>query len=531
MALRSALLLLVVVMGVSASLISFVGQILSPHRDLKRLVHTPAAPDASDQQPVDAADHGDSARPFRSLRHAKEQLSPVVTLVTVASDTHMAGYVVLDRSARHFGVPMVTLGQQGRHRKELKLEVMRHWLRDQNPGILCVFTDGYDTLLRIPGEELRRRVGAMFAQDNATIIFSTEKGVWPERSLKPRYPRTPNEDGYRYLNAGGYIGRAGALSCLLDKWDGRMDDQLFFTMRFLNQDVGCNVTIRLDYDRLLFQSLHELDSSEWALAEYGEGQRTFARRDGQDAAALVHGNGGGKALLGYLSNYEAGAWTEENGSLWHRRDGESPYVQPTLVLTVVCNDRNSTVAHDEFARGLMKLQLDHRKTALFLWRHPNCTVPLDAAFNGRFADVIEGNYSHRGAHEQVLRVTRQRAATHLFLIESGFVVERPDTLQQLVQDNLTAVIPFASNQGSPPEHTNFVASMDQDKDLSSGQHRGLWRVECWSRAILIRRDHQPSMEDALQAMAHGDTCRPPVGQYLSIVLDNRYSYGRLIEGG
>ncbi|CEM24759.1 unnamed protein product [Vitrella brassicaformis CCMP3155] len=66
-------------------------------------------------------------------------------------------------------------------------------------------------------------------------------------------------------------------------------------------------------------------------------------RGGPDAAALVHGNGGGKALLGYLSNYEAGAWTEENGSLWHMwhlRDDESPYVQPTLVLAVVCNDRN-----------------------------------------------------------------------------------------------------------------------------------------------------------------------------------------------
>ncbi|CEL93029.1 unnamed protein product [Vitrella brassicaformis CCMP3155] len=506
---------------------------------LRGIVSCPSGTDAADQQQV-------------ALSSADGSLPPFV-LVTVGQNQTNPGYRALSRSARYYGVDLVTIGQNEKKRKgdprTIKLEVMRRWLSQQDPDLLVVFTDGYDGVLRVPNEELERRLRLLIPDnDNTTIIVSSELGLWPDRRLKDEYPMPPTKDAYRFLNSGGYAGRAGALSLCLEKYPSGQDDQLFFTRRFLKNDVGHGVTIKLDYERPLFQALTRMDPDEWKLApttyRSRDGERdvhglTFARTDGKEAAALLHGNGHGKDLFYHLVLLEAGAWTNEEGSVWYERD-TSPYQQPKMVLAVICAHPTGNSSW-EFVEGLMAMEVDHGRTDLFVSSGPSCDLRLDENFKLRFAAVHEHRETSRGkeAHKRAFRIMRQVKASHLLLIENDFVVQQHDLVQQLVQDDLPSVVPLGVTDGDQANfgvdkacfRPNWREGMfkgsyhreDRDK-LVTGERRGLWPVKCWSSSIMVRRDYKE--RDALRVMGVGDGW---CGDGRSIFLDNRHRFGKMLS--
>ncbi|CEM37505.1 unnamed protein product [Vitrella brassicaformis CCMP3155] len=494
---------------------------------------------------------------------------PRFVLITVVSDGHVEGYQSLKRSAEYFDVPFVALGLEEEWGGfGTKLTTLKAWLAQQEPNLLVMFTDGHDTLVRVPREELLRRVRTMLP-DNKTIVFASDRHPWPDPSLGERYPRPARnresfnyEDQYRYLCSGQYVGRASALSLALQRWTDEgakedADDQLYYTLRYLNDDIGHGVQIHLDYDRYLFQGLQQLKEWEWqlspALYDSDDGRGTvegltFTRRDGLPAAAMVHGNSGsGKELVFHLSNYEAGAWSKEEGSKWHTRDESSPYVQPLMVLAVLCKDSPFI---DDFVRGLEEMKLDYKKTILFIWRDPKCRLELDKGFTARFADVIEETKDKKvtEAQSHAFQIAHKSNAMHVFLLDSTYIVQRPDVIQQLVQDNLTAVIPFAEAPDDPVMPSNFLLSVKEfvpEKDyykLATRQRRGLWRVRCWIKSALIRSEAFRSVESAFKRCSSdkrpsdlGDemcVCKEFRKQpYWSIILDNRHVYGEILGNG
>ncbi|CEM29822.1 unnamed protein product [Vitrella brassicaformis CCMP3155] len=472
---------------------------------------------------------------------------PAFVLVTIGQNPEHPGYRALSRSASYYGVHFLTLGQdQTKGGKEAKLEIMRRWLWRQDPDLLVIFTDGYDTLVRIPNEELERRMRLLIPDnDNTTIVVSSELGIWPKWHLKHKYPMPPShvENAYRYLNSGGYAGRAGALALCLDKYPPREDDQLFFTNRFLEQDVGHGVTVKLDYERLLFQTLTRVNPEEWMLAPAtyrsrdGEGMvngLTFARTDGKDAAAVLHGNGGGRPLYHQMRLLEAGAWSFEEGSVWYERSA-SPYEQPRMVLAVIC--AHPTGNNSEFVEGLMAMEVDYSKTDIFVSSGPSCDLQLDESFKQRFAAAHEHVEATSGnaAHKEASRLMRQVNASHLLILENNLIVQQHDLVAQLVQDELPAAVPLAvSDSGQANFGVDKAAFKngafrgsyhEEDRDkLVSCERPGLWPAKCWSSCILLRHDYKE--KDALRLRGVGDGW---CDARQSIFLDNRHRFGKLLS--
>lgn len=94
-----------------------------------------------------------------------------------------------------------------------------------------------------------------FQEFNARILFSAEGYCWPDKSLANNYP--PVSRGKRYLNSGGFIGYASDLYAILNNASikDEEDDQLFYTMAYLNEEVRTRHKIKLDHKSEIFQNL------------------------------------------------------------------------------------------------------------------------------------------------------------------------------------------------------------------------------------------------------------------------------------
>ncbi|WP_306029431.1 glycosyltransferase domain-containing protein [Stappia sp. MMSF_3263] len=134
------------------------------------------------------------------------------------------------------------------------MQVLRAHLSGLPGDEIVVYTDGYDVaLIRDPAELVAR-----YRAFASPIVISTEPGfTWklPGRfAASRRYPKGTGRSGmYRYLNSGGYIGKAGALATMLaglDYASGIDCDQTLLNKWFL-ENPG---RVALDYDQEIFAS-------------------------------------------------------------------------------------------------------------------------------------------------------------------------------------------------------------------------------------------------------------------------------------
>ena len=119
--------------------------------------------------------------------------------------------------------------------------------------------DGYDILIASTEQDIIDNYNKI-TNNNDKIIFSSEKGCWPDINLESQYPESPSS--YKYLCAGAYIANIGLMKKLFNDnkyiFDldinelNRMDDQLFFTKLFLNNKSD----IILDYNNNIFNSMY-----------------------------------------------------------------------------------------------------------------------------------------------------------------------------------------------------------------------------------------------------------------------------------
>lgn len=135
-------------------------------------------------------------------------------------------------------------------RARLVLERLRTLPEDE----IVVHTDCFDVvLIRDPAELVAR-----FRAFGAPIVISTEPGfTWklPGRLRASRaYPKAGGKSGmYRYLNAGCYVGKAGALAAMLSELDyaSAVDCDQSLLNKWFMENPG---RAALDYDQEIFAS-------------------------------------------------------------------------------------------------------------------------------------------------------------------------------------------------------------------------------------------------------------------------------------
>lgn len=96
-----------------------------------------------------------------------------------------------------------------------------------------------------------------FKEMKAKVVFAAENFCWPDEELKSKYPPVDG-DGQNFLNSGMFIGYASNIYNILvsAKIQDHEDDQLFYTVAFLNEKLRDDNQIKLDHKSNLFQNLN-----------------------------------------------------------------------------------------------------------------------------------------------------------------------------------------------------------------------------------------------------------------------------------
>jgi hypothetical protein len=215
-------------------------------------------------------------------------------------------------SARRNGFTVTVLGRGERWRGNgMKLRLLREHLRSRSDDSIVLFADAFDSVLLPCRESILER----FQSFRAPLVFSAEKGCWPDPHLAARYPRPepravraqgstprwwrpapPLSTPFRYLNSGGYMGYVGCIRSVLEGAlpEDSDSDQRFFTRYFLeHRDI-----VALDHESAIFQTLYQVDPADLTVWD-GDPVRVRGKLTGTQPCVL-HGNGDGRHALAAL---------------------------------------------------------------------------------------------------------------------------------------------------------------------------------------------------------------------------------------
>ncbi|SDG56288.1 hypothetical protein SAMN04487996_1205 [Dyadobacter soli] len=155
-------------------------------------------------------------------------------VITCVTNKDHAGYAKgLAESCRYFGYQLECLEHDGTwpgHRqKDLSL---CKFLQAVPSNEIVLFTDGYDTVFVTSEAEIIEK----FSSRDVPVLFSAEINCFPYSAFS--YLHKPCPSKFRYLNSGGFIGRAGDILDLYQRFDAIEDSHRYLVdnnLRWSNQ--------------------------------------------------------------------------------------------------------------------------------------------------------------------------------------------------------------------------------------------------------------------------------------------------------
>jgi|GEM_PF-1657282 len=172
-----------------------------------------------------------------------------VKIVTLITDIYNYGFNnILKPSVHQHKLDLVVLTTDGYKGHRDKDMLLYRYIEQLAYDDIVIFTDGYDTMFLSGVEEILMKY-SRFGKD---LLFSAETTCWPDADLLSAYPETTSP--FRYLNSGGFIGKAGFIKSCLDEhletdsiakypWS----NQIYWTERYLKNkdkialDTGCEI--------------------------------------------------------------------------------------------------------------------------------------------------------------------------------------------------------------------------------------------------------------------------------------------------
>lgn len=335
-------------------------------------------------------------------------------------------YKILGRNTEWTGGIMAN-GPGGGTKINLLYDELMTW-SEQELERIVLFTDSYDVFFVAHRKEILEKYHTLMKNTPNSILFSTEPTCWPEPELAPNYP-SPH-----YLNSGGFIGKANVILSILTRVDNRIDDQLYYTMHFLNGSP-----IVLDKTCTIFQTLNHSPVQV-------QGNGRVLNQGSQPC--ILHGNGppSVKRYLHSLENYLMGWSTTYNYCVTKQLT--------SFPLVYVCSDTLPSLRYPSN-------RLLHRSM------HLNTVV----------CDFLSTD------------------AEYLLVIEPLYVLTNPTTLTQLLNMNKTIVGPMLkkttnewwSNFWGDITETGYYQRSSDYIDIIQYKKKAVWNVPYLTGVYLIQR--------------------------------------------
>ncbi len=191
----------------------------------------------------------------------------------------------LFESAKRYGISITHLGKEatswgGIVTKPIWFYEYIKTLPDEDI-VICV--DACDVFFCASEKEIIKK----FHKMDALIAFSTERNCYPCLELKPFFYSRTRSSSFKYLNAGGFIGYAGALKFMLQEIISQIHPGVPCDQNLcLNYYVKRPNLIYLDTSCQIFCSLFEVD-----LYEIRKKQDRIFLKETRSYPCIIHGNG------------------------------------------------------------------------------------------------------------------------------------------------------------------------------------------------------------------------------------------------
>ncbi|XP_034185408.2 procollagen lysyl hydroxylase [Osmia lignaria lignaria] len=438
----------------------------------------------------------------------------------------------------------IKTGRGGGYKINLLKEAIEKYKNDDQK--IIIFTDSYDVIFLAGLSEII----AKFKSTDARVLFSAEGSCWPDRSLATKYPAVSG--GKRFLNSGGFIGYASDVHAILtySPLKNEDDDQLFYTMAYLDEKLREQHKIKLDHKSEIFQNLYG------AVADVElkfEGAKTSLVNTVYNTEPLIlHGNGYSKLSLNSLGNYLANAWSPEEGCItcWEgtmELDKTLPDTYPIILIAVFIE--RPTPFMEEFFQKIYDQAYPKSKLHLFIHN----TVDYHQGVIDDFLMKFEKEYrsskvilpkdsiSESDARNLAMDYCLLKKCSGYFTVDSLAHLDHEYTLKYLVDQHRGIIAPLLvrpykmwSNFWGAIMDDGFYARSFDYMEIVKNERRGLWNVPFINTCYLINatlisnKETRPSYEegdlDTDMAFAYSNRERS-IFMYVS----NRADFGHLVD--
>jgi len=135
-------------------------------------------------------------------------------VVTVTSELDNTGFNnYLRPSCEYYELDFMVLEyEEDFFSNRLKDALLGQYLEDVNDNEIIFFTDATDAAFLANEEEILSK----FYNFNSSLVFSAEINCWPDKKMEPLYPKATTH--FKYLNSGGFIGKAGFIKEIYKKY-------------------------------------------------------------------------------------------------------------------------------------------------------------------------------------------------------------------------------------------------------------------------------------------------------------------------
>lgn len=134
-------------------------------------------------------------------------------VVTILSNPDAEGFTqFLKPSCDYYNLDLIVLQTEAKYTgHRLKDALLLKFLPKISKNEIILFTDGHDTAFMAGEDEILQKFEAF----KSPLVFSAEVNCWPTAELEKSYPTSPYH--FKYLNSGGFIGKAGFIIELYKK--------------------------------------------------------------------------------------------------------------------------------------------------------------------------------------------------------------------------------------------------------------------------------------------------------------------------
>ncbi|KAF5273202.1 hypothetical protein FQR65_LT17183 [Abscondita terminalis] len=322
----------------------------------------------------------------------------------------------------------------------------------------------------------------VFKKTEARILFGAESACWPDSNLEKLYP--PVESGKRFLNSGLYMGYASDIYELLNDVPIKDtdDDQLYFTLRFLDASLRDRLHFKLDSNSEIFQNLNGATSEVELFLDNEKEYKEYRLRNvvTHTQPLIVH--------------------DECHHCKWGQIDLRRTSLKdlPSVVLAIFIE--TATPFMDEFFIKILDLEYPKERMHLFIHNNVKYHIPQVQSFIDQHSSSYKSfkqitpddSIAEWNARDLSLDHCLQKECDLYFAVDSLAHLDNPYSLRLLIEQNRTIVAPMLvrpekawSNFWGALTKDGFYARSHDYLDIVHNKRKGLWNVPFINTCYLV----------------------------------------------